>query len=386
MIPQDRSTHGHRARAGARRPAAAAAHRQAGQAQRHPDALATALEGRGRAARREPRAGRRLLHPTSTRSCPRIKDDIAGLADVAADLRRRRPRPGADAAQLRGHHEHHQGQVGRRYAGLPRRHRRLRHAPPGSCSRRTTTGSSELAAVGRPTLGAAGAVLPGVPLPAPGPDPVQRLHRQDLRQRRAAHHPRGRPQRPASTTSRARSPPGARTADPTATACPSPPRPWPGNHFRDGTRRRRQRATSVVPGFLRRPAERARRRPRRSSAVVGRPGGAADGRAGRPRCRTSRRCCSGRWPRGTAVRQSMKTPPSLDQAGHLHRRDGARHRPARPPPSATSRFGGTDGLPARCSPTPPACSRATTSASPACGSARSTASRSHAAATGRWPR
>ena len=78
VITQDRIVDRHRARAGARRPAAAAAHHPAGQAQRHPQRARHRARGPGRAARREPRAGRRLLHPSSTRSCPRSRRTSPG--------------------------------------------------------------------------------------------------------------------------------------------------------------------------------------------------------------------------------------------------------------------------------------------------------------------
>ncbi len=84
-------------------------------------------------------------------------------------------------------------------------------------------------------------VLARVPVPAPGPGAVQRLHRRHVRQRRAAHHPRG-DQGPPRVPAGRGAAPGARTAARTATALPNPPRPWPGNRFRRRHQGRRQRA------------------------------------------------------------------------------------------------------------------------------------------------
>ena len=198
-------------------------------------ALATALEGRGERLGRQPRAGRRLLHPAQPGAARHQGGHLAALADVSRDLRRRGPRPGADAAQLRRDHAAPSRPSRTRYAasspgppGSPR--------PPGSCSSENDDRIIELAAVGRPTLELLARYSPEYPCLLAGPDPVQRLHRQDVRERRAAHHPRGRPGpdglRPGRGAALGRAP-RARTA----TGCrtrrvPCAGQPLPGRHPR----------------------------------------------------------------------------------------------------------------------------------------------------------
>ena len=154
------------------------------------NALATALEGRGE------RLGENLelvddyftrLNP----QLPTIQQDIVGLADVSRDLRRRCPRPGADAAQLL----RHDAARSRTSAGLrrlPRRHRGF-----ATTTRQLLDENGDriiqLAAVGRPTLALLARYSPEYPCLLQGLAQSERLHRQDLRQRRAAHHARGHP-------------------------------------------------------------------------------------------------------------------------------------------------------------------------------------------------
>ena len=116
------------------------------------NALATALEGRGE------RLGENLelVDGYFTELNPELPDDQEGHLRAGrrvADLRRRGPRPGADAAQLLAvDHEHDQGQVGRPTpASSP--------APPGSRRRpgellrgeRATGSSSWPPSAGRPS-------------------------------------------------------------------------------------------------------------------------------------------------------------------------------------------------------------------------------------------
>ena len=318
--------HGHRARAGPRRPAAAAAHGPAGQAERHAQRAGHGAGGPGRAARATTSSSWTATSPGSTPSCPPSSRTSRGLADVVADLRRRRPRPGADAAQLRRDHEHHQGQVGGlRRASSP--------APPGSP---TTTRQLleenddriiELAAVGRPTLELLARYSPEYPCVLAGAD-------------RSPTTSSARRSRTASCTSPSRST-QARARGTSPGEEPSLGRA-PGAQLlrRCRTRRGRGRATTSgtaptapAPRTASSPAScvdpqsglrRDRARSSRSSTPWWRRRWAC-----RPTtCPTSPPCCSGRWPAGR--RWGSREDASLaDQAGRVHRRDGARHRPAR---------------------------------------------------------
>ena len=363
--------HGHRAREGPRRPPAAAAHRPAGQAQRDAQRARDRARGPRRPARREPRAGRPLLHRAQPAACRPSRRTSRGLADVERDLRRRRPRPGPDAAQPLGHDGDDRREAERRTpASSP--------APPASPRRRAAArGQRGPHHPARPRSAgrrcAAGQVLARVPLPAAGPGRVERLHRQVLRQRRAAHHARGGPG-PAQPYKPGEEPqfsdePRTRTAAACRTARR---RPDPGQPLRRRHRRRQQRR--------RRAAASCSTRDRPGSAgtaeeqrVVDALARAGDGRAAPTRCPTSRRCSSARWPAGRwwgsredhALARSSSSCSSSSRCcatGTLAATIG------------NFRFGGTRAY-RRCSPTSPACRRATTSASPASGSARSPRSR-----------
>ena len=270
------------------------------------DALATALEGRGERLGRQPRAGRRLLHPAQPGAARDQGGHLAGWPTCRGSTPTRPPTWCGCCATSRSP----RSTIEAKSDGLrrlPGRHRRRSPTTTRQLLEENDDRIIQLAAVGRPTLELLARYSPEYPCLLAGPGPVQRLHRQDVRERRAAHHPRGHPG-PARVRARARSPLG-RAPGPDCCGLPSPPRPWPGNHFRDGTHGAGT-ANSVVPGFLRRPAERSAGGPRRSSASST-PWWRRRWACRPTTCPTSRPCCSGRWPAGRRWGSREDRCPSL---------------------------------------------------------------------------
>ena len=230
---------------GPRQPAAAAAHRAAGQAQRHPQRARHRAGGPRRRSSGENLAlVDQLLHRAQPAPARPSSRTSAGwptsreiYADAAPDL----------VPMLRNFSvttEHASRTSRRRTPAFLRRHRRLRRRRPARCSsenERPDHPARPRSAGRRSALLAQ--VLAGVPLPAAGPGRSRTTHRQGVRQRRAAHHPRGRPGTRAAyqpgEEPRLRRQPRARTA----AACRTRARPvGPATTSDDGTERRRQRA------------------------------------------------------------------------------------------------------------------------------------------------
>ena len=303
-------------------------------------ALATALEGRGERAGRQPRAGRRYFTRLNP-ELPAIKKDIRGLADVsqiyadaAPDLVRmlrnfavttstiKDKSDGATRASSPappGFADDHPAAAGgeRRPDHPARRPSAGRRSSCSRGTRRSTPACCQGLAQSNDFIGKtfANGELHITLEVDPGPERV----------RARARSPAG-----AST--------GAQLLRPAEPAAAVAGQPLPGRHPR---RRQPPTASSPASWSTRRAVspgtaeEQQRRR---------RPGRTADGRAGRPGARPRHPAVRADGPRdgGGAV---VKTTSLADQAGRLHRRDGARHRHCSPPPSATSRFGGTHVLP-----------------------------------------
>ncbi len=211
------------------------------------NALATALEGRGE------RLGENLelVDGYFTELNPAAADDQGGHLRAGrrlADLCRRRPGPGADAAQLLGDDQRPSPSKSDALRRVPRRHRRLRDTtrefldgeraadhparprsagPPSTCSPSTRPSTRACSRGWRsPTTSSAETFANG------------ELHiTLEVVRRRA----RG--------TSRARSPPGARTAGRTATACPNPPRAVPGQRRSTTAPQGGSGSAAAIPGL-----------------------------------------------------------------------------------------------------------------------------------------
>ena len=350
------------------------------------NALATALEGRGERARREPR-DRRLLPQAAQPADPALVEDLRLTAAGLRHLRRRDARDRADPAQHGHDHRHPRGPRGQAERALRRRRRR---SPTPRASSSTQNGDN-LIRLGE--LGRAAAArcsrkyAPEFPCLLQG----HRQRRQAARprrsaasrctsssrrcptsrarydaQRRAAVRRRPRPRLPATCrTRRGPRPTRSATSRTSTTASTSRPARAPA-----GSR----------PPYCRRARLRRQRRGGRPAAVrcsarslgvsaadvpdLGRAAGRPDGpRRGGERC-------------DEAPRQEDRRRP--DQAADLHRGHHPRHRRAGRSPSATSRSAAPRSTRPSSS-TRPASSRATTSGSPASRSARSRTSRSSTA-------
>ena len=269
MITQDRIDDRDRARAGPRRPAAAAAHASSRPSSTPPSTRSPprwrAAATRSATTSRWSTATSRELNP----QLPTIQEDIARPRRRRRDLRRRRARPAAHAAQLR--RSPRSTIVDRSEDATPASSPAPPASPtthPAAARRERATGSSSSAAVGRPTLELLRAgTRPEYPclLAGPGRSPNDFIGKTFANGElhitlevdpgtRAAYQPG----RGAGA--------GASTAGPTATACRSPPRPRPGQPLPGRHRTATGSASGAVPGFLRRPAERSRRHRRGAAA------------------------------------------------------------------------------------------------------------------------
>ena len=329
MIPQDRTDDGHRAGAACSTTCCRCCAPSSRPSSTRPSAPSPPRWRAGASGSARTSSSSTATSPGSTRSCRRIKEDISGLADVDPDLRRRGPRPGADAAQLLGDDQTRSGPrptpTPASSPAPPASRRR-----PASSWRTTRAGSSSW----RRSAGRCSASSPGT---RPSTRACSRAWRSpttssatrfangelhitlEVTQARHGYQPGEEP-----AWGENRGPELLRAAEPAAALAGQP---VPGRH--QERRQRRQRC----------PASWSTRRAgcpaRRGAAGRRRAAGPADGRPGR----------RGARPRDAAVRPDgprdgggavVKTGPVADQADRLHRGHGARDRHCSPPPSATS--------------------------------------------------
>ena len=296
-------THGHRARAGARRPAAAAAHASSRPSSTPPSTRSPPrCEGRGERLGREPRAGRRLLH----RLNPELPDDPAGHRAGSPTSPRSTPTPrptwcGCCATSRSPRRTiKDKSEALRR---LPRRHRRASPTTTRQLLDENDDRIIQLAAVGRPTLAAAAR---GTPRSTPACSQALtqsndfigktfangELHiTLEVTQARKGLRARAR----SRSWDEHRGPELLRPAEPAAAVAGQP---LPGRHPR---RRHRDQRRPRLPASTRRAVsrgtaeeQRRRRRPRRARRWACRP----------TRCPTSPTLLFGPMARGTAVGQS----------------------------------------------------------------------------------